>query len=167
MNMIENLHKVLSIGSVAIALRFSSFTDKPKHEIKDKTLHPNDPYCVKSLRFTEEEQNLIEPMIFLKNGSAKQFVGLIIKGIAKNREADKPIRVCDLIDEAEKLIMPNTAKFVQEHPGNKMFQENLDDLKTIVSLYRKVYNRTAAEDAAQRVKTESKLHLSKTYERRT
>lgn len=161
----ENLHKILSIGKTLNALGFSSRFEKQKHNTQDDTIHPNDPYSAKALRFTTEEKLIIQPMVCLKNGFAKQFVGLLIKGIVKNKETDTPARVCDLIDDTEKLLLPQAHAYVQKYPGNIMFQENLEDLKTIVRLYRQAYKRTAEEDKSQIVITKSNSPLHTTRER--
>lgn len=163
----ENLHKILSIGKTLTAYGLNSGSEKQKDKIKDSTLHPHDPYSPQALHFTTEEKLLIQPMIYLKNGSAKQFVHLLIKGIVKNKDSETPTRVCDLIDEAEKLILPQALIYAQKFPDNIMFQENLKDLKMIVKLYRQAYKRAAKEDKAQIIITNPATSMPKARERNT
>ncbi len=141
----ENLHKILSIGKAFGAHHLISCYKKQKN----LSPHPHNPYSPQALNFTTKEKLLIQPMIYLKNGSAKQFVHLLIKGIAKNKGSETPTRVCDLIDEAEKLILPQALIYARRFPDNIMFQENLKDLKTIAKLYRQAYKRAAEKDNAQ------------------
>lgn len=163
----ENLHKILSIGKTLTAYGLICGDKKQKDENKDSTQHPYDPYSPQALRFTAQEKLLIQPMIFMKNGSARQFVHLLVRGIAKNKGSETPTRVCDLIDEAEKLILPQALIYAQKFPENIMFQENLKDLKTMVKLYRRAYKRAAEEDKAQIVVNKPGTPMPKLRERNT
>lgn len=166
MSIKENLHKILLMGGTLFAFNISNGTQKEKHDIPSTVLHPNDPYCAKAIRFSEQEKITIQPLICFKNGSAKQFVTLIIKGIAKNKDSDYPTKVCDLIVGAEKLLLPVAKRYAQEYPNNLMFQENLKDLKTIIKLYKKAYERTAFEDALQKLSHNTKNIYARGSEQR-